>query len=58
MSKGSKRGFAAMDSDKQREISSKGGRASSGKNLENVDRSAAGKKGAAARAAAREDNRK
>jgi general stress protein YciG len=42
------RGFASMDESKQREIASKGGKASGGKNLENVDRSAAGKKGAAA----------
>lgn len=44
----SNRGFAAMDEDKQREIASKGGKASGGKNLAHVDRSAAGKKGAAA----------
>ncbi len=48
MAKSSNQGFAGMDDAKQREISSKGGRASGGKNLENVDRSAAGKKGAAA----------
>jgi len=42
------RGFASMDEDKQREIASKGGKASGGKNLKNVDRSAAGKKGAQA----------
>jgi uncharacterized protein len=41
-------GFASMDSDKQEEIARKGGRASDGKNLENVDKSAAGKKGAKA----------
>lgn len=44
----SNRGFASMDADKQREIASKGGRASGGQNLENVDKSAAGPKGAAA----------
>lgn len=38
------RGFAAMDADKQREIASKGGKASSRKQ----DMSALGKKGAAA----------
>lgn len=48
MAKNSNRGFAAMDEDKQREIASKGGKASGGRNLQNVDRSAAGKKGAAA----------
>jgi len=42
------RGFASMDEDKQREIASKGGKASGSKNLKNVDRSAAGKKGAQA----------
>jgi general stress protein YciG len=44
----SNRGFAAMDADKQREIASKGGHASGGLNLEHVDKSAAGRKGAAA----------
>jgi general stress protein YciG len=44
----SNRGFASMDSDKQKAIASKGGKASGGQNLQNVDRSAAGKKGAAA----------
>lgn len=44
----SDRGFASMDEDKQREIASKGGKASGGQNLKNVDRSAAGKKGAEA----------
>ena len=42
---GTNGGFDSMDSDKQREIASKGGRASGGKNLENVDRSKAGKMG-------------
>jgi general stress protein YciG len=41
-------GFASMDDSKQKEIASKGGQASGGKNLQNVDRSAAGKKGAEA----------
>lgn len=40
----SNRGFAAMDEDKQREIASEGGRASSAKQ----DMSKLGKKGAAA----------
>ena len=40
----SNRGFAAMDEDRQREIASKGGRASSAKQ----DMSKLGKKGAAA----------
>jgi general stress protein YciG len=44
----SDRGFASMDDDKQKEIASKGGQASGGQNLQNVDRSAAGKKGAEA----------
>jgi general stress protein YciG len=42
------RGFASMDEDKQKEIASKGGKASGGQNLQKVDRSAAGKKGAEA----------
>jgi general stress protein YciG len=44
----SNRGFASMDESKQREIASKGGKASGGQNLQNVDRSAAGRKGAEA----------
>ena len=44
----SNRGFASMDESKQKDIASKGGKASGGQNLQNVDRSAAGKKGAAA----------
>lgn len=45
----SNRGFASMDEDKQREIASKGGKASGG-NFKNdpARASAAGKKGAAA----------
>ena len=41
------RGFAAMDPEKQREIASKGGKASGGnpENLEKVDRAEAGRKG-------------
>lgn len=42
------RGFASMDKDKQQEIASKGGKSSGGKNLENVNRSEAGRKGAEA----------
>jgi len=44
---GSRRGFAAMDPEKQREIARKGGRASGGRpeNLRGVDRRAAGRKG-------------
>lgn len=42
------RGFASMPADKQKEIASKGGKASGGQNLKNVDRSAAGRKGAQA----------
>lgn len=44
---GSGRGFAGMDKEKQREIASKGGQASGGnpENLQNVDRSEAGRKG-------------
>lgn len=43
----SRRGFAAMDPEKQREIARKGGRASGGRpeNLRGVDRRAAGRKG-------------
>jgi len=43
----SRRGFAAMDPEKQREIARKGGRASGGRpeNLQGVDRRAAGRKG-------------
>lgn len=41
-------GFASMDSDKQRDAAAKGGRSTGGKNLENVDRSKAGKMGAKA----------
>lgn len=48
----SDRGFASMDEDKQKEIASMGGKASGGKNLEKIDRSAAGKKGAAAQSSA------
>jgi len=44
----SDRGFASMDDSKQKEIASEGGKASGGKNLRNVNRSAAGKKGAEA----------
>jgi general stress protein YciG len=45
----SNRGFASMDSDKQREIASKGGSASSGNFKNDPQRaSMAGKKGAAA----------
>lgn len=42
-----RRGFAAMDPEKQREIARKGGRASGGRpeNLRGVDRRAAGRKG-------------
>jgi general stress protein YciG len=39
----SKRGFAAMDDDKQREIASKGGKATGGKNLTDQARSKGGK---------------
>ena len=43
------RGFASMDSDKQREIASKGGKASGGNFKNDRERaSAAGRKGAAA----------
>ena len=43
----SKRGFASMDSDKQREIASKGGRASGGNFKNDPERaSEAGRKGA------------
>lgn len=48
----SNRGFASMPADEQRDIASKGGQATGGKNLEHVDRSAAGKKGAAAQSTA------
>lgn len=43
----SRRGFAAMDPEKQREIARKGGRASGGRpeNLRGVDRREAGRKG-------------
>lgn len=45
----SNRGFASMDADKQREIASKGGHASSGNFANNKAKaSEAGKKGAAA----------
>lgn len=45
----SNRGFASMDEDKQREIASKGGKASGGNFKNDPERaSAAGKKGAAA----------
>ena len=45
----SNRGFAGMDDDKQREIASKGGKASGGNFKNDPERpSAAGKKGAAA----------
>ncbi|HUR69962.1 MAG TPA: KGG domain-containing protein [Candidatus Thermoplasmatota archaeon] len=42
-----RRGFASMDEEEQREIASKGGEASGGnpENLENVDRSEAGRMG-------------
>lgn len=50
----SNRGFAGMEPDKQRQIASKGGQASGGRNLENVDRSAAGRKGGQAVARNRE----
>jgi general stress protein YciG len=42
-SSSSKRGFAAMDDDKQREIASKGGKATGGKNLSDEARSKGGK---------------
>jgi general stress protein YciG len=40
----SNRGFAAMDDDKQREIASKGGKATGGKNLDAEARKKGGKK--------------
>ena len=44
--KGSKRGFGGMDKDKQREIASKGGKASGGNFAEDPERaSEAGRKG-------------
>jgi hypothetical protein len=39
----SDRGFAAMDEDKQKEIASKGGKATAGKNLSTEDRAKGGK---------------
>ncbi len=39
-------GFANMDEGKQRDTARKGGKATDGKNLDTVDRSRAGKKGA------------
>lgn len=48
MANTSNRGFASMDDEQQREIASKGGKASAGQNLDNADRSEAGRKGAAA----------
>lgn len=49
----SDRGFASMDADKQREIASKGGQASSGNFAHDHEKaSAAGKKGAAAQSTA------
>lgn len=44
----SNRGFASMDEEKRRSIASEGGRVSGGRNLDGVDRSKAGKKGAEA----------
>jgi len=39
----SKRGFASMDENKQKEIASKGGKATGGKNLDSAARSKGGK---------------
>lgn len=39
----SNRGFASMDESKQKEIASKGGKATGAKNLSNEDRSKGGK---------------
>lgn len=44
----SKRGFAAMSDDKQRDIASKGGKVSGGMSPESAARSVAGRKGAQA----------
>lgn len=43
----SNRGFASMDEEKRREVASKGGRTSGSKNLNQTNRSEAGRKGAA-----------
>lgn len=48
MATNSNRGFGAMDSGKQRDAARKGGKASSSNNIEGMDRSEAGKLGAAA----------
>lgn len=44
----SNRGLASADEETRQRVSSAGGKASGGQNLENVDRSEAGKKGARA----------
>ena len=50
VSTGAKRGFAAMSAEKQREIASKGGKASGGNFKNNPERaSKAGKKGGSSR---------